>query len=132
MFSADICYACRGGMPVSRTLSRCLPRLYAVWFQPVKLLKIGKTTQTGDYTVVWNARQRAKRSDGKLIWTQPGDIAEEAFMQSYFALRGYSPSKSFKGHRVSEWLLCPDDTEQSLVQKLDSIYDYIRKIKDHD
>jgi hypothetical protein len=96
-------------------------------------MKIGKTSQAQDYSAVWNACQKAKRKDGKLIWTQPGDYPEEAFMQAYFSLRGYlRPSGYFGGTRVSEWLHCPDDTKDTLIQKLDAIYEYIRKIKAHD
>lgn len=125
----DLCWTCRDKHEHPYKYP-CEPRLYAAWFSRANVLKIGKTTQRYDPVLLANTRQSGKISGGSVIWTKPGDVVEESFMQVFFQLRGYQPwHPGKKRTRHAEWLSCPDDTDVTLIEKLNRVYAYMLRIK---
>lgn len=121
-----LCYRCRRSDPPPEPVHR----VYAVWFPGVKVLKVGHTTQTNDNALLRGKNTAAQRTDGRLIWSGPGGLAEESFIQAYFQLRGYRPWKVCERRtQMSEWVKCPYDTVKTLESKLTDIYAYIQRIK---
>lgn len=119
------------------------PYVYALWFEGRNLLKIGRTTHHHMKTISYNIRTSLAAKLGiqahniqfpECIWTFPGNVIEESFIQTYLLLRAeYTPYQEIKvlATKVPEWIKTTR-TKTGIKLDLHTVESMIKYLKDTD